>query len=57
MCLNVMDKLGTVYSMRLGKMLILNVNFAIKMMYATATPFIHPITQAKIILLSKNEIK
>jgi hypothetical protein len=56
MCLNVMDKLGTVYSMRLGKMLILNVNFAIKMMYGAATPFIHPITQAKIKLLSKSDI-
>jgi hypothetical protein len=51
-----MEKLSTVYSMRLGKMLILNVNLAIKMMYAASTPFIHPITQAKIKLLSNSDI-
>jgi len=51
-----MDKLSTVYSMRLGKMLILNVNFAIQLMYSAAKPFIHPITQAKIKLLSKSDI-
>lgn len=54
--LNIVEKLTTVFSNRLGKMLVLNVNFALRMMYAAATPFIHPVTQAKTKLFSASEV-
>lgn len=45
-------KLSYVYSMRMGKFLIINCNYLIKLMYSAISPFLADVTKQKINLIS-----
>ena len=45
-------KLSYVYSMRMGKLLIINCNYLIKLMYSAISPFLADVTKQKINLIS-----
>lgn len=45
-------KMSYVFSMRMGKLLIINCNYLIKLMYSTVSPFLAEVTREKINLLS-----
>lgn len=45
-------KLSYVYSMRMGKLLIINCNYLIKLMYSAVRPFLADVTKNKINLVS-----
>jgi len=45
-------KLSHVYSMRMGKLIVINCNTMMKIMYSAVSPFLAEITKQKIKLLS-----
>jgi hypothetical protein len=45
-------KLSYIYSMRMGKLLIINTNFFIKAMYSAVSPFLAEITKEKVKIIS-----
>jgi hypothetical protein len=49
-------KLSYVYSMRMGRLLVINCNTIIKMMYSAVSPFLADITKEKIKLFSGSEV-
>lgn len=49
-------KLSYVYSMRMGKLLIINANTLIKFMYSAVSPFLADMTKEKIKILSQSEV-
>ena len=50
-------KLSFIYSMRMGRLLIINCNTFVKVMYSAVCPFLADITKEKIKLLSHSEVQ
>lgn len=50
-------KLSYIYSMRMGRLLIINCNGVVKFMYSAVCPFLADITKEKVKLLSQSEVQ
>ena len=50
-------KLSYIYSMRMGRLLIINCNTFVKVMYSAICPFLAEITKEKVKILSHSEVQ